>query len=303
MYAAKRSLAERAVYSAEPVRLSPQRLSLVGELRQGILDNQLRLYYQPKVDLRTMQLNGAEALVRWQHPSKGLIPPAEFIPLAERTGLIRPLGLWVLEAALQQCHAWHRREQPLHVAVNLAAGNLDEDLVGAMARLLKQVTAPPGWLTVEVTERAMMLDPARARDVLDGVHELGVMIAIDNFGTGYSSLTHMTELPVDEVKVDQRFVNNMAVSKKDGCIVRSLIDLGHSLGLRVVAEGVENQASLDLLASWGCDGAQGYYFSRPLRAPDFLTWRPTSPESRGDIGTFRARSFSADAMPEIANPC
>jgi EAL domain-containing protein (putative c-di-GMP-specific phosphodiesterase class I) len=130
-----------------------------------------------------------------------------------------------------------------------------------------------------------------------------VRVAIDDFGTGYTSLSHLTELPVDEVKVDQTFVNNMTASKKDVCIVRSAIDLGHSLGLRVVAEGVENQASLDLLASWGCDGAQGYYFSRPLRASDFLTWMAASPESRGELGALRARSFSADAMPEIAHSC
>jgi EAL domain-containing protein (putative c-di-GMP-specific phosphodiesterase class I) len=280
MYAAKKSHTEWAVYAADPDRLSPRRLSLVGELRRGIAGNQLLLHYQPKIDLRTMQLDGAEALARWQHPREGLIPPKNFIPLAERTGLIGPLSLWTLEAALQQCQAWHEADLPLPVAVNLAPENLrDEQLVETMVRLLELVGAPPSWLTVEMTEGALMTNPAAAKSVLSRVHEIGVKIAIDDFGTGYSSLGHLKELPVDEVKVDQTFVKDMAVDKQDARIVRSVIDLGHDLGMRVVAEGVEGQASLDLLASWGCDFAQGFYFTRPLPAPDFIAWMVSANKS------------------------
>jgi EAL domain-containing protein (putative c-di-GMP-specific phosphodiesterase class I) len=243
------------------------------------------MYYQPKIDLRTMRPDGAEALVRWQHPREGLIPPDEFIPLAERSGLIRPLSLWVLEAALRQCRTWHQAESPLPVAVNLTPGNLeDEHLVANLVNLLEVAGAPAAWLTVEITEGAMITNPARVTDVLRRMHEIGVKISIDDFGTGYSSLGYLKELPVDEVKVDQLFVKNMAVARSDARIVRSVIDLGHDLGVRVVAEGVEGQASLDLLASWGCDSAQGYYFSRPLPTPDFMTWM-ASAKNRLDLGS------------------
>jgi diguanylate cyclase (GGDEF)-like protein len=280
MYAAKRCRIGWAVYVSDPEDLRPQPLSLVGELRQALAENQFLLYYQPKLDLRTMRLDGAEALVRWQHPHDGLIPAAEFLPLAERTGLIRPLSHWALEAALRQYHDWHQAGWFPQVAVNLAPDHLhDEHLARTMIRLLEEAAAPPESLTVEVTEAAIMADPLRVKAVLGRVHELGVRIAIDDFGTGYSSLVALKELPVDELKLDRTLVKDLATDERDGRLVRSVIELGHSLGFRVVAEGVEDQVALDRLADWGCDQAQGYYFSRPLTATDLPSWMTASLDS------------------------
>ena len=226
-----------------------------------------------------MRPAGAEALVRWRHPELGLIPPGEFIPLAEHTGLIKPLGLWTLTAAMHQIDAWRRSGQDVKVAVNLGTESLqDEDLAGTVARALEESGTPASWLTLEITESAMMADPTRAMRVLSEVHDLGVRVSIDDFGTGYSSLGYLKGLPVDEVKVDQSFVKEMASDRQDACIVRSVIDLGHNLGLRVVAEGIEDRATAELLAVWGCDYGQGYYFSRPLDPDDFAAWvgRPAS---------------------------
>ncbi len=276
MYAAKRARAGLALFSAEQSSYTPRRLAMVGELRQGIENNQLLMHYQPKVDLKTRRVVGAEALVRWQHPRDGLVPPVEFIPIAEHTGLIRPLGLWTLNTALLQCRVWHQKGLELNVAVNLAPDNLqDEALFDTIVKLLGGSDALPHWLTVEVTESAVMDDPARAKTVLTRLHELGVRIAIDDFGTGYSSLAYLKELPVDEVKVDRSFVREMAVNERDACIVRAVIDLGHNLGLRVVAEGVEDRETVDLLTSLGCDLVQGFYYSPPLPPADFISWVTT----------------------------
>jgi EAL domain-containing protein (putative c-di-GMP-specific phosphodiesterase class I) len=221
-----------------------------------------------------MRFDEAEALVRWQHPRDGLIHPAEFIPLAERTGLIKQLSVWALGTALQQCRLWHdKQKRPARIAVNLAPANLeDERLVEILLGLLEYVGASPQWLTLEVTEGAMMTNPVKASYVLGNLHEMGVQISIDDFGTGYSSLGYLKDLPVDEVKVDRAFVTDMATHEKNACIVRSVIELGHNLGLRVAAEGVEDRASLELLASWDCDLAQGYYLSRPLADRQFSEW-------------------------------
>ncbi len=273
MYAAKRVHGGRSVYSPDQSGYNPRRLGLIRDLRQGIENDQLLLHYQPKIDLRTMRVGGAEALVRWLHPLEGMIPPGRFIPLAEHTGLIKPLGLWVLGTALRQGRVWHQAGMNLNVAVNLAPENLqDPQLIGAILELLEGADALPSWLTVEITEGAMMADPARSRQTLQRLREMGVRISIDDYGTGYSSLAYLKTLPVDEVKIDQCFVKDMIGNEKDACIVRSVIDLAHNLGLQVVAEGVEDLASLDLLASWDCDLAQGYYFSRPLPPTDFMDW-------------------------------
>ena len=273
MYAAKRSRCGCSVYADDQSPYSPRRLSLIADLRQGIEDGQLLLRYQPKIDLKSKRPAGAEALVRWRHPRLGLIPPGEFIPLAEHTGLIKPLGLWTLDAAMRQGQAWRRSGHDVGIAVNLGTESLqDEDLPGTVAEVLERSGTPPSRLTLEITESAMMADPARAMKVLGQVHDLGVRISIDDFGTGYSSLAYLKGLPVDEVKVDRSFVKEMAVDRQDACIVRSVIDLGHHLGLRVVAEGIEDRETAALLASQGCDHAQGYYFSRPLAAADFVAW-------------------------------
>ncbi|AMV38026.1 EAL domain-containing protein [Planctomyces sp. SH-PL62] len=274
MYAAKRGHSGCAVYHPEQDQCNPRRLRLIGELRRAVEEDQLLLHYQPKIDLKTMEDAGAEALVRWRHPREGILTAEAFVPLAEDTGLIRPLSLWVLDRALRDGRTLAESGVPLAIAVNIAPDNLQEPgLTASIIELLDRHGMVPGRLTIEVTEGAMMRNPARAKAVLRELHELGVRIAIDDFGTGYSSLGYLKELPVDEVKVDRSFVVDMAVSRRDACIVRSVIDLGHNLGLRVVAEGVENEATLDLLRDWGCDLVQGFHLGRPLPVADLMMRR------------------------------
>ncbi|WP_158633388.1 bifunctional diguanylate cyclase/phosphodiesterase [Tautonia sociabilis] len=274
MYAAKRGRLGRVLYASELPECTPQRLQLIGDLRRAIEEGRLRLHYQPKVALPTGEVAGVEALVRWNHPTEGLIAPGRFIPLAEQTGMIRPLGRWALCSALRQCRTWREAGIGVGVAVNLSPCNLhDEQLVPTISELLEASGASPGWLTLEVTETAMMEDPAHARRVLELLHEMGIRVSIDDFGTGYSSLAFLKELPVDEVKVDRSFVRDMLGSVRDASIVRAVIDLGHNLGLQVVAEGVEDGETAHQLARWGCDLAQGYHFAPPLPPPRFAAWR------------------------------
>jgi len=273
MYAAKRSDGGYAVYAPEDDQYSAQRLALMRDLRWAIEHDQLLVYYQPKLHLRTGSVLHVEALARWHHPELGFIPPDQFIPLAERGGLIKPLTLRVLPAALRQCRAWYDAGLKTSVAVNLSARSLhDEHLVGAIARLIRASALSPTWLTVEITESAVMTDPLRAREILTRLHDMGVSISIDDYGTVYSSLSYLARLSVDEIKIDRSFVMNMATNSDDASIVRSVTDLGHSLGLEVVAEGVENQDTLALLAGVGCDLIQGYYLSRPLPAAELTAW-------------------------------
>jgi diguanylate cyclase (GGDEF)-like protein len=273
MYAAKRARSGHAVYADAQATSSPRRLSLIADLRHGIEDGHLLLHYQPKIALAAMRPCGCEALVRWRHPVVGMIAPGEFIPLAEHTGLIRPIGLWTLDAAMGQAKKWSRSGMDAHVAVNLGTESLqDQGLAATVARVLGRHDTPPSRLTLEITESAMMADPERAMGILREVHDLGVRVSIDDFGTGYSSLAYLKGLPADEVKVDRTFVKGMATNDRDACIVRSVIELGHNLGLRVVAEGVEDRATVRLLAEAGCDYAQGFYFSRPLAPGDYAGW-------------------------------
>jgi diguanylate cyclase (GGDEF)-like protein len=289
MHAAKQAGSGYVVYAAERDHYSPRRLALMGELRHAIDQDHLRLLYQPQVHLPTGRVTGVEALVRWQHPQHGLLPPAQFIPAAERTGLIKPLTLWVLKTALQQCQAWHRAGWDLRVAVNLSARNFqDPQLPDQVAALLRQCGVSPNRLEIEITESTLMADPARAMDILTRVSALGVGLSIDDFGTGYSSLGYLKSLPVDAIKVDKSFVMNMAADNNDTVIVRSTIDLAHNLGLTVVAEGVETQDVWDRLVALGCDAVQGYYLSRPMPAVELTDWLRRSP-------------WKADPTPPITN--
>jgi EAL domain-containing protein (putative c-di-GMP-specific phosphodiesterase class I) len=205
--------------------------------------------------------------VRWQHPEHGQIPPDEFIPIAESTALIQPLGHFVLETALDQARRWHQNGIPLGLAVNLSVRNLLEPtLVERVAGLIAQAEVPPDTLTLEITESGVMADPEAAITVLWGLRRVGVRLSVDDFGTGYSSLAYLKRLPVDEVKLDKSFVLNMTGDADDAAIVRSTIELAHNLGLQLVAEGVENQETLELLAALGCDLAQGYHLARPIPA-------------------------------------
>jgi len=273
MYVAKRAGNRCAVYRAEDDGHTPGRLTLVGDLRRAIEGGELFLNYQPKLDLGSHRVTGVEALVRWRHPERGLIPPDEFIGLAETTGLIRPLTVWVLNEALRQCRAWHDHGRAVSVAVNLSPRTLqDRELVDMVREHLDRWQVHPTWLELEITESAIMADADRALETLLRLHDMGVGISIDDFGTGYSSLAYLKNLPVDEIKIDKSLILSMARNEDDAFIPQSVIDLGHNLGMQVVAEGVETQRTLDRLAAMGCDRAQGYHLSRPLPANEVERW-------------------------------
>jgi predicted signal transduction protein with EAL and GGDEF domain len=243
---------------------TPLRMS---ELRQAIVADEIFLLYQPKVSLNTGSISGVEVLTRWQHPNLGLISPDEFIPVAERTGLIIPLTLWVLHQALLQCRNWNAMGLNLNVAVNLSMWNLEaQELPGQIQGMLKSVGVPPDRLELEITESAIMGDPQRTMRSLTLMRDLGIAFAIDDFGTGYSSLAHLKKLPVASIKIDKSFVQNMEQDRDNAIIVRSITDLGHNLGLKVVAEGVETFESKEMLKGFDCDEGQGYYYSRPVPA-------------------------------------
>jgi diguanylate cyclase (GGDEF)-like protein len=274
-----------AIYEREGDPYQPQRLSMISELRRGIETGQLKLQYQPKVRFATGELVGVEALVRWIHPKLGQISPDQFIPLAEQTGLINPLTRWVLKEAMRQSYAWQRCGLDLNIAVNLSAKNLQSsDLTEHLGRLLSASGIQPGRLVLEVTESAIMSDEPRAQEILRKLHSQGIEIAIDDFGTGYSSLANLRRLPVSEIKIDKSFVMGMSACNEDRIIVDSIIELGHKLGLHVVAEGVETQHTWKALVDLRCDLAQGYLLSRPLPANDVLQWTRAfvAPDARND---------------------
>ena len=273
MYVAKANNDHVAIYDAMFDSNSPARLVLVGELRQAIENNDLILHYQPKIDVRAGETVGVEALVRWAHVEQGIIPPDVFIELAEETGLIKPLTHWVLDAAVAQMKKWRSEGLDIEVAVNLSIRNLmDASLPDDVTKLLKKWEVTPKMLTFEITESAMMVDPSRTLEVLTRLHEMGITLSIDDFGTGHSSLAYLKQLPVREIKIDRSFVMSMSSERSGLVIVRSTIDLGHNLGMRVVAEGVETDQTLDELASLGCDIAQGFFFSRPVPAEEIPGW-------------------------------
>jgi diguanylate cyclase len=273
MYNAKRAQSGCELYARTRHEFSPARLRLVQDLRSGIARGQLELHYQPKLRLSDNRVVGVEALARWNHPEQGLISPESFIPLAEHTGLIRPLTLAVLEMAIDQTAAWRSRGIELGMSVNLSPRNLtDHELPHQIKRLLEQRGVPTTSLELELTEDTIMTDPKRAREVLARLDAMGIWLAIDDFGTGYSSLAYLKQLPVTTLKVDRSFVSSMTEEDEDAAIVRSTIALGRNLGLRVVAEGVETDAVMNQLRQLGCDQVQGYYVSRPVPAPDFEDW-------------------------------
>jgi diguanylate cyclase len=267
MYQAKAARTGFQVYEPARDRHSRERLELIAELRRALERDELVLHYQPKVALADGRVAGVEALVRWQHPVHGLRGPGAFLPHAEHTALMRPLTLHVLETALAQLAAWRADGLELHMAVNLAVQNLlDLRTPGQVAELLARYGLPASALTLEVTESLMLHDPQRAGEVLHDLRELGVGLALDDFGTGYSSLEHLKRLPVDELKIDKSFVMSMDRDPADRAIVASTAALGRSLGLRVVAEGVESGASAAVLAAIRCDMAQGFHYSPPVPA-------------------------------------
>lgn len=273
MYVAKRSNTDIAFYKPELDEHSIKRLSMAGELRRGLQQKQLVVHYQPNIDLRLNRVVGVEALVRWQHPEKGLILPDEFIPLAEHSGHIRELTAFVLEESLHQLHLWNSTGLTLQMSINLSGRSLhDSDLCDHIAKLLDQWQIKPEHLQLEITERALMYDPTQANKTLSQLDAMGVKLSIDDFGTGYSSLAYLKQLPIHEIKIDKSFVHAMLEQDADKVIVRSTIDLAHNMGHQVIAEGVDSEAVLNLLREMGCDLAQGYHINKPSPAEELRQW-------------------------------
>jgi EAL domain-containing protein (putative c-di-GMP-specific phosphodiesterase class I) len=273
LYVAKHIQNDFSVYDPAYDSHSVKQLALKAELRTAIEEDQLVLFYQPKLDLEKGCVTSVEALVRWQHPERGMIPPDQFIPLSEQRGLIGPLTEWVIREALRQYTEWQKLGLHLQIAVNLSSRVLyDLSLPNKIEKYLINYQLPPGALSLEITEEATMIDPERAMNILNRLDEMGVSLSIDDFGTGHSSLSYLKRLPVDEIKIDRSFVMEMEESDSDAKIVHATIDLSHNLGLKVVAEGVETVTALKMLKSLNCDYAQGYYLSRPVPAAELCDW-------------------------------
>lgn len=273
MYVAKQNNSHVALYDACKDHNSVRHLTLTGELRRAIERNELALYYQPKIDLRTQRVCGVEALARWHHPTHGFIPPNEFVAQAEHTGLIQPLTLWAFNTALSQLAEWRGAGFDFDMAVNLSPRNLHEErLPDLLCDLLQRWDVSPDHLTLEITESAILLDPERSLEVVSRLDAIGLHLAIDDFGTGYSSLAQLKRLPVNELKIDQSFIMQMTEDENDLAIVRSTIELAHNLGLKVVAEGVESEEILKRLQGLECDIGQGYFIAHPLPAADLANW-------------------------------
>lgn len=273
MYVAKRGRRGYTVYDPETDQHSLRQLAIVNELRNAIENDELSVYYQPKIDLKNRRLDGVEALVRWPHPKHGLLCPDEFVPLAEQTGLIKPLTLWVLRRALSECANYFPKNHDMRVSVNLSMRNLiDAQFPDEIAEVLGGFDIVPGGVKLEITETGLMEDPAKAIRAMDRLNAMGLHLSIDDFGTGYSSLSYLKQLPVNELKIDKSFGLSLANDGNSALIVRSTIDLAHKLGLHVVAEGVETLEAYRLLEVLGCDAVQGYFVGKPMPAMEISAW-------------------------------
>jgi diguanylate cyclase (GGDEF)-like protein len=297
MYAAKEAQSGVKFYAAEQNQHTKRRLSVLSDIRRALTRDEIVVHYQPIVDLEDRLVTGAEGLVRWDHPEHGLIQPGAFVQSVEQSGLIGPLTRHVLEHSIAQCAQWRREGREMSVAVNLSVRNLlDRDLPREIARLLATYLVPAASLHLEITESMIMTDPERALATVGRLSELGVRLSVDDFGTGYSSLANLRRLPIDDLKIDRSFVSPMLVDESDLIIVRSTINLGHDLGLRIIAEGVEDSATLEHLASLGCDLAQGYHLSRPMAADAFGRWLADTPRHPG-TGAFPSAAHPSGAAP------
>ncbi len=305
MYAAKEAQSDYKLYAAEQNQHSVRRLSVLSDMRHALASDEIVVHFQPIVDLNDLSVTGAEGLVRWQHPEHGLIPPGAFVQTVEQTGLIGPLTRHVLERSIAECAHWRASGRGLSVAVNLSVRNLlDRDLPREIERLLDTYGLPASALQLEITESMIMSDPDRAVATVARLSALGVRMSVDDFGTGYSSLANLRQLPIDELKIDRSFVSPMLRNESDLIIVRSTINLGHDLGLRIIAEGVEDGATLQRLALLGCDLAQGYHMSRPMPSDDFARWlRDATPEKmRAGAQGARAPGSEWPARPSLVIP-
>jgi diguanylate cyclase (GGDEF)-like protein len=270
---ARREKRPLAVYEAAFKPVALDQLSLLGELQHAVDHDELRLYFQPKLEFATGRVAGVEVLLRWQHPTRGLLGPAAFVPFAEQTGFIRRLTRWTLDHAIAQGVEWHAAGRPLPIAVNISADDIGDNRFDLrVASALTRRRLPPALLTLEVTESGFIEDPVRALQMLDALAALGVHLSIDDFGTGYSSLSHLARMPVHEVKIDRSFINGLENDQEMAAVVRSAIDMGHSLGLAVVAEGIETEAAATRLREFKCDIAQGYLFASPMPVAELECW-------------------------------
>ena len=273
MYQAKGKGMGYAFYDAQQDPHSTDRLELIGELKRAMRDKELFLYFQPKLDVLSGKVIAAEALIRWNHPTRGLIYPDDFILFAEKTELIRYLTKYVLDAAVKECAFWHAAGHHLSVAVNLAARNIQDEVTpGHVAEVLKKYDLDAKYLMLEITETAIVGNPERAIDIMACLDQMGVKLSIDDFGTGYTSLSHLKRLPVDEIKIDRSFVTDMLNDSGHSAVVSTIINLAHNLDLSVVAEGVEDNAAKQELEKYGCDTLQGNYIGRPMTEEEFIKW-------------------------------
>jgi diguanylate cyclase (GGDEF)-like protein len=272
MYSAKEDHSSYRLYESALDRYSLRRFTVLNDFRRALDEEQFVLHYQPVVEIDGSAVRGAEALIRWEHPELGLVPPNDFIPIAEQSGLIGPLTHYVLERAVAECTRWRTSGRKLTVAVNLSVRDLmDLDLPGQVSSILTAHSLCPSALHLEITESMIMSDPDRALDTVTRLRNLGVEISVDDFGTGYSSLSNLKRLPINELKIDRSFISSLPNDESDLIIVGSTINLGHDLGLNVVAEGVEDEITLKRLEHLSCDLAQGYYFGRPVPSKEFVT--------------------------------
>jgi len=277
MYHAKTTHKGVSVYNPEEDPHSPSRLELVGDLKRAIADDELRLYFQPKIAMQSHQVSGFEALVRWPHPTQGMIPPTDFVAIAEKASMIFSLTCWVMDKAIQQCASWREQGFDISMSINLSPRNLtDERLLPELKRLLYTYHLPGEFIELEITESVIVADPERATQAIERIAELGVCFSIDDYGTGFSSLANLKKLPVDTLKIDKSFVLNMLDDEQDEIIVSSTIMLAHNLGIKVVAEGVETQELYQKLISSGCDFAQGFYPARPMNVDVAARWLESS---------------------------
>ena len=273
MLQARKSVQQWSVYDAQQEQLFLRHHLLFGKLRDALLQRRLCMHFQPQIDLHTGRVIGAEALVRWPDPTEGMIAPLAFIPVAEESGLIRPLTTWVIGECMRECARWHAAGLLLDVSINISAMNLmDPELCGVLQTTLQETGLNPQYINLEITESCFMSSPKRAMDVIQRIHDAGFRLSIDDFGTGYSSLSYLKHLPIDELKIDQSFVRKLLQNTGDQAIVASTIALAHHLGLQVVAEGIEDAETAQWLLGRGCDIGQGYNFARPMPAGDFVTF-------------------------------
>ena len=290
MYAAKKAGGSRSSFYAPEMDADAQHnFDMLSELRQALANDDLELYFQPKIDVRSGKVTAAEALIRWQHPTRGLVMPGAFLPLAERSGLIGPLGNWVIEAACKQARAWRDKGLRMRVAINLSAHQMrQDDIVDRIAMALERYRIHPSLLTCEITETAAMEDTVATQETFRRLGELGTHLSIDDFGTGYSSLSYLRQLPAEELKIDASFVKDVDSSADARAIVDAVVKLAHALGLKVVAEGVETLRQQKALVEMGCDELQGYLFAKPMTARALLMW---AMDDRSVSAVFRPSLF------------